>query len=96
MSWASWTTPGVYTGRGGVLTDEVGAVTGDLTVHTTWADGEARVAVQYTGASDWFTMAGSPVPCSSEAESRDLHEAVVEAVRVGQAATVPCLPSPPA
>ncbi|MFE5614258.1 hypothetical protein [Streptomyces sp. NPDC056470] len=96
MSWASWTTPGVYTGRGGVLTEEVGAVTGDLTVHTTWADGEARVAVQYTGASDWFTMSGSPVPCSSEAESRDLHEAAVEAVRAGHEATVPALPHPPA
>ncbi|WP_329123800.1 hypothetical protein [Streptomyces sp. NBC_01353] len=96
MSWASWTTPGVYTGRGGVLTEEVGAVTGDLTVHTTWADGEARVAVQYSGASDWFTMSGSPVPCATELESRELHEAAVEAVRAGNAATVPYLPHPPA
>ncbi|MEU8519842.1 hypothetical protein [Streptomyces sp. NBC_01216] len=96
MSWASWTTAGVYTGRGGVLTDEVGALTGDLTVHTTWADDEARVAVQYSGASDWFTMSGSPVPCASEAESRDIHEAVIEAVRAGHAAVVPRLPHPSA
>ncbi|MET9378321.1 hypothetical protein ACFYV5_10515 [Streptomyces sp. NPDC003035] len=96
MSWASWTTPGVYTGRGGVLTDEVGPVTGDVTVHTTWAEGEARVAVQYSGASDWFTMSGSPVPCATERESRDLHEAAVEAVREGNAATVPSLSRPPA
>lgn len=96
MSWASWTTPGVYTGRGGVLTEEVGAVTGDLTVHTTWADGEARVAVQYSGASDWFTMSGSPVPCATELESRELHEAAVEAVRAGNAATLPYVPHPPA
>ncbi|MFF7178542.1 hypothetical protein [Streptomyces sp. NPDC008121] len=96
MSWASWTTAGVYTGRGGVLTDEAGALTGDVTVHTTWADGEARVAVQYSGASDWFTMSGSPVPCSSEPESRDIHEAVVEAVREGNAAVVPYRPPSPA
>ncbi|MEU9856563.1 hypothetical protein [Streptomyces sp. NPDC047974] len=94
MSWASWTTAGVYTGRGGVLTVEGGIVTGDLTVHTTFADGEARVAVQYSGASDWFTMSGSPVPCSSEEESRELHDAVVEAVRAGAGATVPRLPHP--
>ncbi|MFD4370983.1 hypothetical protein [Streptomyces sp. NPDC058486] len=94
MSWASWTTAGVYTGRGGVLTVEGGIVTGDLTVHTTFVDGEARVAVQYSGASDWFTMSGSPVPCSSEEESRELHDAVVEAVREGDGATVPRLPHP--
>ncbi|MEU3401895.1 hypothetical protein [Streptomyces filamentosus] len=94
MSWASWTTAGVYTGRGGVLTVEGGIVTGDLTVHTTFADGEARVAVQYSGASDWFTMSGSPVPCPSEEESRELHDAVVEAVREGGGATVPRLPRP--
>jgi hypothetical protein len=92
MSWASWTTTGVYSGRGGVLTDEVGVLTGDLTVHTTWVGGEARVAVQYSGASDWFTMSGSPTPCHSEDESRTLHQAVVEAVATGGGATVPSLP----
>lgn len=78
-----------------MLTVEAGVVTGDLTVHTTWADNEARVAVQYSGASDWFTMSGSPVPCASEEESRDLHDAVVAAVREGSGATVPTLPVPP-
>ncbi len=78
-----------------MLTDEAGVVTGDLTVHTTWAEREARVAVQYSGASDWFTMSGSPVPCASEEESRDLHDAVVAAVREGNRATVPTLPAAP-
>lgn len=78
-----------------MLTVEAGVVTGDLTVHTTWAESEARVAVQYSGASDWFTMSGSPVPCASEEESRDLHDAVVAAVREGNGATVPTLPVPP-
>ncbi|MET9508846.1 hypothetical protein ABZX62_10285 [Streptomyces flavidovirens] len=95
MDWASWTTLGVLTGRGGVLTEEVGVLTGDLTVHTTWADGEARIAVQYSGSSDWFTMSGSPVPSSSEADSRNLHDAVVAAIRAGGAATVPSPPHSP-
>ncbi|MET9517932.1 hypothetical protein [Streptomyces sp. NPDC002994] len=95
MDWASWTTLGVLTGRGGVLTDEVGVLTGDLTVHTTWADGEARIAVQYSGSSDWFTMSGSPVPSFSEGDSRDLHDAVVAAIREGGAATVPSPPPSP-
>ncbi|MET9431738.1 MULTISPECIES: hypothetical protein [unclassified Streptomyces] len=89
MTWASWTTVRVFAGRGGVSTDTVGVITGELDVHTTWVDGEARVAVQHSGASDWFPMSGSPVPCSSEEASRVLHDAVVEAVRSGGGATVP-------
>ncbi|MFB6985527.1 hypothetical protein ACFC0C_22865 [Streptomyces sp. NPDC056178] len=89
MAWASWTTRGVFSGHGGVLTEEVGVLSGDLTVHTTWADDTAQVTVQYTGAIDWFTMSGSPVPCCSEDDSRRLHDAVVRSVREGEAATVP-------
>ncbi|MFI9600151.1 hypothetical protein ACWEQ7_34275 [Streptomyces sp. NPDC004069] len=88
MAWASWTTPGVFTGRGGVRTDEAGVVTGDLTVHTTWDGNEADVTVGYTGTSEWFTVTGSPVPCRSERHSRELHQAVVAAVGAGGAATV--------
>jgi hypothetical protein len=83
----------VFSGRGGVLTDEAGVLSGDLTVHTTWADDTAQITVQYTGAIDWFTMSGSPVPCHSEEDSRHLHETAVRAVREGGAATVPTSPS---
>ncbi|MFC3575851.1 hypothetical protein ACFOZ0_21725 [Streptomyces yaanensis] len=89
MAWASWTTTGVFAGRGGARTDEGMIVTGDLTVHTTWDGREADVAVQYSGTSHWFTLAGSPVPCPSEQESRHLHQEVVEAVKAGGGATVP-------
>ncbi|MFE5804849.1 hypothetical protein OG444_01710 [Streptomyces sp. NBC_01232] len=89
MTWASWTTTGVFAGRGGVRTEEAGVLNGDLTVHTTWSAPEAHVAVQYSGGSDWFTVAGSPVRCESEEGSRLLHQAVVDAVRAGGAASVP-------
>ncbi|MFE2101647.1 MULTISPECIES: hypothetical protein [unclassified Streptomyces] len=88
MVWASWTTPGVFSGRGGACTDEAGVVTGDLTVHTTWDGNEADVTVQYTGTSEWFTLTGSPAPCHSERESRNLHQAVVAAVRAGGGVTI--------
>ncbi|MFG3497062.1 hypothetical protein [Streptomyces sp. NPDC047928] len=90
--WASWTTVGVYAGPGGVRTVEVGVVTGDVTVHTTWFEGQADVAVQFSGGSDWFTVTGSPVTCASEEESRTLHQAVVEAVRAGGGAGIPHAP----
>ncbi|MET8452017.1 hypothetical protein [Streptomyces sp. NPDC005209] len=89
MAHASWTTTGVFAGRGGVRTDEAGTVTGDLTLHTTWDGRQVRVAVQYSGTSTWFTVAGSPVSCASAQDSRQLHQAAVEAVRAGGGATVP-------
>ncbi|MEU8691450.1 hypothetical protein [Streptomyces sp. NPDC048665] len=89
MVQTSWTTTGVFTGQGGVRTDEAGTVTGDLTVHTTWDGKQAVVQVQYSGTSLWFTLTGSPVPCPSRQGSRDLHQAVVEAVRAGGGTTVP-------
>ncbi|OII66107.1 hypothetical protein BJP40_14460 [Streptomyces sp. CC53] len=88
MTWASWTTTGVFAAAGGVPTDEVGRVHGDLSLHTTWTDGQAIVTVQYSGSSDWYTITGSPVPCASERESRDLHQEVVEAVRSGDVTAV--------
>ncbi|MFJ3977360.1 hypothetical protein [Streptomyces sp. NPDC090021] len=90
MSWASWTTRGIFAGRDGVMTGEAGPVlTGELDIHTTWTEveGLAHVTVQYSGASDWLPLAGSPVPCPSEEASRALHDAVINAVRAG--ATLP-------
>ncbi|MFF7296620.1 hypothetical protein [Streptomyces sp. NPDC008265] len=91
MTWASWTTQGVYAGRGGVRIEESAVLTGQLDVHTTWteADGMAHVAVQPSGGTEWFTLTGSPVPCPSAEASRTLHDAVLVAVRAGQAATLP-------
>ncbi|WP_329200847.1 MULTISPECIES: hypothetical protein [unclassified Streptomyces] len=89
MAWASWTTTGIYPGAGGVRTEEVGVISGNLTLHTTWTGAAAQVAVQYSGSSDWFTLSGSPVECDSEQDSRDLHQAVVEALRGGGGAGVP-------
>ncbi|AZM87467.1 MULTISPECIES: hypothetical protein [Streptomyces] len=91
MTWASWTTRGVFAGRGGVRTAESVLLTGELDVHTTWTEDDrlARVAVQHSGATEWLTLAGSPAPCPSEEASRALHDAVLLAVRTGGEATLP-------
>lgn len=83
MSWASWTTPRVFTGPAGVRTVEAGVLRGELDFHTTWADDQAIVTVQYSGSADWYTVAGSPVPCGTEEESRDLHQRIVDGARTG-------------
>ncbi|MFS4095763.1 hypothetical protein [Streptomyces sp. AF1A] len=54
----------VTAGPGGAMTDEVGLLTGDLTVATILQpDGHSvRVAVQQFGGDTWYTLTGSPAP----------------------------------
>ncbi|MFH8567182.1 hypothetical protein [Streptomyces sp. NPDC017993] len=76
-------------GPGGAMTDEVGVITGDLTLATTLQpDGQAAVRIQYTGAEEWYTLTGSPVPVEP-GSLEVLHAAVVHAVRRGGEAVVP-------
>lgn len=45
---------------GGVMTDEVGVVTGDLELRTAVDDaGTVDVHVRYTGALDWYRVTGT-------------------------------------
>jgi hypothetical protein len=60
------------------MTDEAGAVTGELEVRTTPEAGLLDVHVRYAGAEEWYTVTGSPVPLSGEERNPgDLHERVV-------------------
>lgn len=54
----------VTAGPGGAMTDEVGVITGDLTVATILlSDGHSvRVAIQHSGSDTWYTLAGGPAP----------------------------------
>ena len=75
---------------GGVMTEEAGAVTGELELLTRpTPDGTAIAAlVRYAGAQDLYTISGSPVRAISEisdqgldqAEHRAAHERVLEAL----------------
>ncbi|MFJ3713700.1 hypothetical protein [Streptomyces sp. NPDC090053] len=76
-------------GPGGVMTDDVGVITGDLTLATALQpDGQARIRVQYTGADEWYTLTGSPTPVPPDGLA-GLHARVMEAVRCGGQAVVP-------
>lgn len=57
---------------GGVMTVEVGAVTGEL-ILATRTDGGAslvEVLVSYVGAEEQYTVAGSPVPLEGRTHER--------------------------
>jgi hypothetical protein len=62
---------------GGVMTDEVGVVTGELTL-APFVDGDTvRLRVQYKGADEWYTVSDTAVkvdPADQEAVERASNE----------------------
>jgi hypothetical protein len=80
----------VLAGPGGAMTDEVGVITGPLTLRTTeGADGTVRFDVQYTDADEWYTLTGSPAP---HGDPYVLHTAALAAIRAGGGAEAPAPP----
>ncbi len=63
---------------GGVMTEEVGAVTGELELLTRPAEGAIEVLVRYVGAEEWYAVEGGPVPLESETDLGELHERIVK------------------
>ncbi|MFE4873868.1 hypothetical protein [Streptomyces sp. NPDC056682] len=79
----------VTAGPGGAMTIEVGVITGDLTLRTTRRpDQLVDVAIQYTGADEWYTLTGSPLAVP-DGELEDYHERVLDAVEHGGEAVAP-------
>ncbi|KNE82510.1 MULTISPECIES: hypothetical protein [Streptomyces] len=79
----------VTAGRGGAMTDEVGVVTGDLTVLTSRRpDGLADIRIQYTGAEEWYSLTGSPAPLPPGGLDA-LHADVLRRIRHGEGAEAP-------
>ncbi|MFB8394080.1 hypothetical protein [Streptomyces yangpuensis] len=78
----------VLAGPGGAMTDEVGVITGPLTLRTTaTAGGLVRFDVQYKDADEWYTLTGSPRPHRGSPAA--LHAAALAAIRSGGAAEAP-------
>ncbi len=54
------------------MTEEAGAVTGELELLCRSEAGGLRVEVRYAGADEWYTVSGSPVGVQGEQnETRD-------------------------
>ncbi len=60
----------IVAGPGGVMTDEVGVVTGALTLRTELGDtNQVVLRVQYTDAAEWYVVTGGR---ATLADPRDL------------------------
>lgn len=71
-------TSDITAGPGGVMTDEVGVVTGDLTVRTEVDDGNnVVVKVQYKDAAEWYTVTGAKAHLADPKDVDAVHTIVV-------------------
>jgi hypothetical protein len=63
-------TTDITAGPGGVMTDEVGVITGDLTLRSELDDaGQVTLRVQYKEADEWYVVTGGR---ATLADPRDL------------------------
>ncbi len=67
----------ITAGPGGVMTDEVGVVTGALTLHTDLDGKAATVRVQYKDADEWYTVTGGHCTLAAPEDAAAVHEIAV-------------------
>jgi hypothetical protein len=70
-------TTDIVPGPGGVMTDEVGVVTGDLTLRTELTDGDAVLSVQYKDADEWYAVTGGRAKLADPADLEAVHAIAV-------------------
>jgi hypothetical protein len=70
-------TTDITAGPGGVMTDEVGVVTGALTLRTEASGGQVKLRVQYKDADEWYTVTGATTPLQDEAALPAIHTIAV-------------------
>ncbi|GAA1788413.1 hypothetical protein GCM10009682_08190 [Luedemannella flava] len=71
----------ILPGPGGVMTDEVGVVTGDLTLRTEVDDAlNLVVRVQYKDAAEWYTVTGAKAQLADVKDIDAVHTVVVAAL----------------
>lgn len=70
-------TTDIVPGPGGVMTDEVGVVTGELTLRTELADGNVTLHTQYKEADEWYTVTGGRATLKDPADLEAVHKIAV-------------------
>ncbi|QUQ70224.1 hypothetical protein [Kutzneria sp. CA-103260] len=64
-------------GPGGVMTDDVGVVTGDLELRTTLAGGTVTVEVRYEGADEWYRLSAADCQLVNDKDHEAVHHALL-------------------
>ena len=64
-------------GPGGVMTDEVGVITGELTLRSELDGGKLTLRVQYKEADEWYVVTGGKASLKDPADLEAVHQVVV-------------------
>ncbi|PRY32646.1 hypothetical protein [Umezawaea tangerina] len=65
-------------GPGGIMTDDVGVITGELELRTVLAeDGSVRAEVRYEGADEWYALTGGACALKDPEDLSAVHELLV-------------------
>jgi hypothetical protein len=67
----------IQAGPGGVMTEEVGVVTGALTLRTELAERAVTLRVQYQGATEWYAVTGGRAQLADPADLDAVHTIAV-------------------
>ncbi|MEQ4304972.1 hypothetical protein ABNF97_26920 [Plantactinospora sp. B6F1] len=70
-------TTDITAGPGGVMTDEVGVITGELTLRTELDGKDAVLRVQYKDADEWYAVTGGRAALSDPADLAAVHTVAV-------------------
>jgi hypothetical protein len=70
-------TADIVAGPGGVMTDEVGVVTGELTLQTEVDKGALVLRVQYKGADEWYAVTGAKATLADAKDVDAVHTIAV-------------------
>jgi len=70
-------TTDITAGQGGVMTDEVGVITGDLTLRSELSGDQVTVHAQYKDADEWYAVTGAKATLKDPADLDAIHTIVV-------------------
>jgi hypothetical protein len=70
-------TTDITAGPGGVMTDEVGVVTGNLTLRSELSGKDVTLRVQYKDAAEWYTVTGGRATLADPADAAAVHTIAV-------------------
>ena len=64
-------------GPGGVMTDEVGVITGELTLRSELDGDKLTLRVQYKEADEWYVVTGGKATLKDPGDLEAVHQVVV-------------------
>ena len=67
----------IVAGPGGVMTDEAGVITGELTLRTEVTGDKAVLRVQYKGAEEWYAVTGATAALKNPKDAEAVHTIAV-------------------